>query len=224
MALKMKELMQLTGESKSTVLYYVKEGLLPEPEKPKPNVHLYDEECVQIIKFIKYLQSNLSYSIAQIQTILQLNNFNFDSSFEILIHSLEHLSGIKSSNRYSEQELLKLVDLTSEELEEYKAKGYVYERFDGYTDKEIEVIHLLQRVKQTGFDESLLKQYVDAATQLAQQEYQTGAALLNNSDNQVNQNYRLIFDLILMFKPYVFNMLTIREHQRQTGETANEDE
>ena len=52
MALKMKELMLATGESKSTILYYVKEGLLPQPQKPKPNVHLYDESAVEILRLI----------------------------------------------------------------------------------------------------------------------------------------------------------------------------
>jgi len=55
MALKMKDLIAKSGESKSTILYYIKEGLLPQPQKPKPNVHLYDEVCIDIIKFIKYL-------------------------------------------------------------------------------------------------------------------------------------------------------------------------
>jgi len=224
MSLKMKELVSQTGESKSTILYYVKEGLLPEPEKPKPNVHLYDEKCVKIIKFIKYLQNNLSYSIAQIQTIMQLNNFSFDASFENLIQSLEHISGIKSSERYTEKELLELVDATEDEINEYKLKGYIYDRHDGYTDKEIEVINILQRVKQTGFEETLLMHYVDAAKQMAKYEYQTGAALLDSTDNQVNQHYRLIFDLILMFKPYVFNMHTIREHQQQTAVNPNEND
>ena len=76
MQLKMKDLMLQTSESKSTILYYVKEGLLPEPSKPKPNVHLYDQSCIQIIKFIKYLQHNFSYSIAEIQTIFQDNHFD----------------------------------------------------------------------------------------------------------------------------------------------------
>jgi len=216
MPLKMKDLVNQTGESRSTILYYVKEGLLPEPEKPKSNVHLYDEKCVKIVKFIKYLQNNLSYSIAQIQTVLQLNNFSFDASFENLILSLEHISGVKSGQRYSEQEVIELVDANVEEIKDYKSKGYIYDRQDGYTDKEIEIINILQRVKQTGFDESLLENYVQAAKQMAEAEYQTGAALLNSSDSQVNQHYRLIFDLILMFKPYVFNMHTIREHQHQT--------
>jgi len=50
MALKMKELIAQSGESKSTILYYVKEGLLPQPSKPKPNVHLYDESSVEILR------------------------------------------------------------------------------------------------------------------------------------------------------------------------------
>ncbi len=44
--LKMNDLVKLSQTPKSTVLYYVKEGLLPEPVKDKPNFHLYDEYCV----------------------------------------------------------------------------------------------------------------------------------------------------------------------------------
>ena len=56
--------------SKSTVLYYVKEGLLPEPVKDKPNFHLYDEYCVELLSFIKYLQSNFNATISQIKALL----------------------------------------------------------------------------------------------------------------------------------------------------------
>ena len=93
MAYKMKELMALSDESKSTILFYIKEGLLPEPQKPKPNVHLYDESCVQILKFIKYLQHNFSYSISEIQNIFKDNNFDLDGSFEMMVRSLELISG-----------------------------------------------------------------------------------------------------------------------------------
>ena len=43
MSIKMAELMKKTGETRSTLLYYVKEGLLDEPQKPKANVHLYSD-------------------------------------------------------------------------------------------------------------------------------------------------------------------------------------
>jgi len=95
--IKMKELMEATGESKSTLLYYLKEGLLPEPQKPKPNVHLYDEKSVKIVKFIKYLQEHLSYSIAQIKEVFLSNSFNFDDSFEMIIASLKVMTDTKDS-------------------------------------------------------------------------------------------------------------------------------
>jgi DNA-binding transcriptional MerR regulator len=58
--LKMNELVRLSGESKSTLIYYLNDGLLPQPQRPKPNVALYDEKCLEIIKFIRYLQNSLA--------------------------------------------------------------------------------------------------------------------------------------------------------------------
>ncbi len=92
MSLKMKELVEKSGESKSTILYYIKEGLLPQPQKPKPNVHLYDENCIKIIGFIKYLQEHMHYSISQIKEIFSSNNFNYDDNFDLMINSLKLLN------------------------------------------------------------------------------------------------------------------------------------
>lgn len=49
----MRELVRRTGVSKATILHYVAEGLLPEPERPKPNVALYDEVCVELVAYIR---------------------------------------------------------------------------------------------------------------------------------------------------------------------------
>ena len=70
--LKMNDLVKLSQTPKSTVLYYVKEGLLPEPVKDKPNFHLYDEHCVKLLSFIKYLQSNFNATISQLKHFLHI--------------------------------------------------------------------------------------------------------------------------------------------------------
>ena len=67
--LKMNDLVKFSQTPKSTILYYVKEGLLPEPVKDKPNFHLYDERCVALLAFIKYLQTNFNASISQIKDL-----------------------------------------------------------------------------------------------------------------------------------------------------------
>ena len=214
MQLKMKDLMLQTSESKSTILYYVKEGLLPEPSKPKPNVHLYDQSCVQIIKFIKYLQHNFSYSIAEIQTIFQDNHFDFDGSFEMMVRSLELISGGRENIWYTKSDFLKLVAMDEKTLKSYQEKGYLFERAKGFSVKEVEIAEILERAKAFGLDFTLFDAYVTDAKFLASKENDVGASLLKENDESHNSRYELLFDLILKFKPYIFNMHTVQAHQK----------
>jgi len=214
MTLKMKELMLLTGESKSTILYYIKEGLLPEPSKPKPNVHLYDINCVQIIKFIKYLQHSFSYSISEIQAIFNDNKFNFDGSFESMVKSLELISGGRDNVWYTREDFLELVEMNSEELSSYQERGFLFERSKGFSSKEVEVAEIVKRAKQLGLDFALFDTYVEHAKILATRENEVGSELLSIDNEAHNSRYELLFDIILTLKSYIFNMHTVQEHQK----------
>jgi len=213
MQLKMKDLMLQTGESKSTILYYVKEGLLPEPSKPKPNVHLYDISCVQILKFIKYLQHNFSYTIAEIQSIFQDNHFDFDGSFEMMVRSLELISGGKDNVWYTKSDFLKLLSMDEKTLKSYQKKGYLFERAKGFSAKEVEMAEILERAEDLGLDFTLLDAYVNDAKILATKENDIGSDLLKEETETHNARYELLFDLILKLKPYIFNMHTVKAHQ-----------
>ena len=215
MSLKMKELMAMTGENKSTILYYIKEGLLPEPSKPKPNVHLYDESCVQIVKFIKYLQHNFSYSISQIKTIFENNRFDFDGSFEMIIDSLSLISGGKGSDRYSESMFLKLTNIDEATLHSYLQKGYLFESESGFGRREVEIVEILQRAKALGLDFALMDSYVAHAEVLAREENEAGHRLLQSDEMTHNARYELLFDLVLTLKPYIFNTHTIKAHKER---------
>jgi len=214
MALKMKELMTLSDESKSTILFYIKEGLLPQPQKPKPNVHLYDESCVQILKFIKYLQHNFSYSISEIKSIFKDNTFDFDGSFEMMVRSLELISGSRDNVWYGQEEFLNLLNMDEKTLKSYQEKGYLFERAKGYSKKEIEIAEILERANALGLEYSLLDSYVSDAKVLAQKENEVGSQLLKDDTQSHNARYELLFDLILTLKPYIFNMHTVQTHQQ----------
>jgi predicted DNA-binding transcriptional regulator AlpA len=54
--LKMKDLERATGVGRETIRFYIREGLLPEPERPGRNVAWYDESFVDRIALIKELQ------------------------------------------------------------------------------------------------------------------------------------------------------------------------
>ena len=220
MALKMKELMTLSEESKSTILYYLKEGLLPAPEKPKPNVHLYDVSCVQILKFINYLQQNFSYSISDIKSIFQKNHFDFDGSFEMLVDSLELISGGRDDVWYNKNTFLEKVGLDEETLDTYQAKGYLFERTKGYSSKEVQIVRILQLSHTLGLDMTLLDDYVKDAKVLAQKENCVGSKLLADDTISHNTRYELLFDVVLKLKPYIFNMHTVQTHKQTIAKEA----
>jgi DNA-binding transcriptional MerR regulator len=54
--LKMRDLERLTGVGRETIRYYIREGLLPEPERPSRNVAWYDQRFVDRLALIKELQ------------------------------------------------------------------------------------------------------------------------------------------------------------------------
>ncbi len=215
MALKMKELIEQTGESKSTILYYLKEGLLPEPKKPKPNVALYDDSAVNIIKFIKYLQRNFSYSIAEIKHIFANNRFEFDNSFENLIEAIKALR-LNSDGSYTKEEFLDLAKIDPKELEEFIAKGYISNGL--YGKGELEIVDILKRAKAMHLDFSLIDSYVAHAKELAKLENDVGANLLADDSKEHNGRYELLFDIILKLKPYIFNSYTVKEHQKRIND------
>ena len=222
MALKMKQLMEETGESKSTILFYVKEGLLPEPEKPKPNLHLYDESCINIIKFIKYLQNQFSYTIAQIQGVFKENKFTFSDDFSMMLRSLELMAGSPNATWYEDEDFLELAELSQEELNEYIAKGWLFKQEKGFSSQELKLVALFKRAKALNLNTKLFDSYVKSAIQMAEIEYALGSELLESDKTLNNEHYELIFDSILTLKPYIFNMHTMQEHQKQMEQKNKE--
>ena len=220
MALKMKELMLQSGESKSTILYYVKEGLLPQPQKPKPNVHLYDESAVEILRFIKYLQHNFSYSISEIKAIFAQNNFRDAKSFGMMVNALELIAGDKENRWYSREDFLEITSLSDVELDAYLSRGLLFERAQGFSGKEVEVAAILKRAADLGLDETLLDHYVQSARALAKEEFSAGAKMMKADPQRHVEHYELFFDMILTLKPYLCDMHTVAEYQTQYKEEA----
>lgn len=69
--LKMKELVGATNVPKSTILLYVKQGLLPTPVKTSANMAWYAPLCIQRIAFIKQVQSSRRLPLAAIKGLIR---------------------------------------------------------------------------------------------------------------------------------------------------------
>ncbi len=66
----MGDLEEATGVGRETIRFYIREGLLPEPERPARNVAWYDESFVERIRFIKELQEKRYLPLHVIQRIV----------------------------------------------------------------------------------------------------------------------------------------------------------
>jgi DNA-binding transcriptional MerR regulator len=169
---------------------------------------------VEILRFIKYLQHNFSYSIAEIKAIFAENNFHGGESFEMMVNALELLSGGKENRWYSREDFLEVSGLSEEALERYVKKGLLFERLKGFGSKELEVAQVLRRAEALGLDDALLGHYVEAAKMLAEKEFDAGARMMRSDPQSHTKHYELFFDLILTLKPYLCNMHTVEVYRK----------
>ena len=212
MPLKMKELVARTGESKSTLLYYVKEGLLPEPLKPKPNVHLYDESSVEIVRFIKYLQEMFSYTLDEIKTIFDQTSFDREGGFEMMVHALEIAARGKPLKWYTREAFLVECDLNESQLQSYLEAGYLLEHPQGFGSIEVEIVSVLKRLERMGLERRLIDAYVESARAIAVRENEAGARMFDALEEETPEHYELMFDIVLKLKPYLYNIHSVKTY------------
>jgi DNA-binding transcriptional MerR regulator len=211
MDFKISELVELTHVPKSTILYYIKEGLLPEAQKLKSNVHRYSEEHVELIKYIKYMQQEMGSSIEQIKGILQNKNQSMASSFSMLAPLMETLSGIPSTAKhYTKQEFIDYYDVEPALLEQLLEDNIlVPTNKDDFTDKEASIIRLIEDYIEIGLDYTLLKTYVEQAKAMADLECQLQKQLCKRrTDENFSTLWKIMFETLFNAKSYLFSRYT----------------
>ena len=215
MPMKMNELVKKSETPKSTILFYLKEGLLPEPLKPKPNQHLYDDSCVEIIQFIKYLQKHFNCSIDELRSLIAREGFDVNRGFETLLDTLDIIMGAAHREHYDAEALCARFGISEAQLRDYTDRGLLFTRDGHYTAKELEVLEILVEGARQGVDALILESYVAHARALAKLEVELGRRLLGDAGER-NGALKALFDTTLILKPYLFNMHTLatyREHK-----------
>src|SRR5450756_853703 len=64
------ELSRRTGVSTSAINYYVRQGLLPPPQKSAPNMAYYDPGYIDMVTSIRVLQREKGMSLSQIKEMV----------------------------------------------------------------------------------------------------------------------------------------------------------
>ncbi|WP_353200693.1 MerR family transcriptional regulator [Sandarakinorhabdus sp.] len=72
--MRMRDLEKASGVGRETIRYYIREGLLPEPDKASRNSARYSDEHVARLKAIKRLQEERFLPLAVIRTLLEADD------------------------------------------------------------------------------------------------------------------------------------------------------
>lgn len=177
--MKMRDLEQRTGVRREMIHFYFRNGLLPEPERPKPNVAVYGEKHVRSILAIRRLQDEQRLSIQEIKQSLDghaakvpadaMAYRHLDQLMAARLgadHTLVPLASLTRSYPKAEADARTLAEVGSIELVTRRGKRYL-----SRVDARIVAIWGEMRragyTEETGFSADVTALYVDRAKDLA---------------------------------------------------------
>ena len=213
MEYKISELVARTHVPKSTILYYIREGLLPEAKKLKSNVHRYSDEHLELIKYIKYMKEEIGSSNEQIKQALQHKNQSLSTSFTMLAPLMNTLSAIPADAvHYTKEQFIEAFQVDRAFLEMLLEDGIVLPvSQDDFTDKEASIISLVTYFQHVGVDYAILKAYVVHAKALSALECSMQAQLCDQrSDENFSTLWKIMFETLFSAKEYIFKRHTYR--------------
>jgi len=219
---KISEVVAKTGVPKSTILYYIKEGLLPEAEKIKPNVHRYSDEHVERLKYIRYMQEEVGSTNEQIKTALGNANRSLSSSLTMIEPLMNTLSRVPAdATHYTKSQFIDTFGLDAALVDALLEKGVLLPTAkDDFTKKDAAVVKLVELYKSLGIDPEILEAYAEHAKALAALERQMQQSLCTlRTDENFSDLWKLLFETLFTAKPYLFD-----RHSYHTFISALKDE
>jgi DNA-binding transcriptional MerR regulator len=162
-SLKMRELEQETGVGRETIRFYLREGLLPEPERPKRNVARYSQIHVDRLKAIKRLQQERFLPLNVIKTIMKAQDAETAGGiggFIGLENALYPLLGDpKNLEPRKLEQVAEEAGLGVDEVHELVQIGFVQpDTRDGaiwLDSRNARIVSLWRQIKDAGFTEEL---------------------------------------------------------------------
>ena len=213
MEYKISELVTKTNVPKSTILYYIREGLLPEAKKIKSNVHRYNDEHVELVKYILYMKNQIGSSNEQIKHALQNRNQSLSSSFTMLEPLMNTLSSVPSNaTHYTKATFIETFSLDKTVVEQLlKDEILMPLAPDEFTEKEHTIVKLVLHFQEVGVGYDILKSYVHHAKALSKLEHQMQEQLCaTRSEENFSTLWKIMFETLFNVKEYLFKRHTYR--------------
>lgn len=185
--MKMQDLERATGVGRETIRFYIREGLLPQPERPSRNVAWYDESFVAQVALIKELQQKRFLPLQvikaivgsdaepprdEVKALLELDGKLFPAVGGGAEISAERVTEVARRTALKAAEIRQLADTGLIEIETREGDQWL-------EDTAIRIVELWAKLRQAGYSSELgfgpenLRLYVDFVRWLAREELRT---------------------------------------------------
>ena len=186
--IKMKELESRSGDGRETIRYYIREGILPMPNKPRANVAFYSQVHLKRLLAIKYMQQEREMSLGRIKSILSSGDFDKlsgPSSLKGLDQLLPALlDGAAASENLTLNQVIQKTGLSESVIEDLVERGVITRSLDNvskgnhgqFSYRDVIILEKWAQAKEAGYtenkgyDNNLLDLYKKTIDQLAQYE------------------------------------------------------
>lgn len=153
MAMRMRELEKASGVSRETIRYYIREGLLPEPDRQHRNSAVYDENHLALLLAIRRLREDRFLPLSVIRTLLHGEDDSWTDP--VNLPEISHLLQVRLD---SEGEWADAADFLLEQamdVEDYADAvrvGTIHPSASGQiSPRDQRVLRLLQDIRKLGF-------------------------------------------------------------------------
>ncbi len=153
--MRMRELEKRTGVGRETIRFYIREGLLPEPERASRNSASYTDDHVARVRAIKRLQEERFLPLAVIKNLLDAS----DGDSWLHADAFPHLDAtlrarLDNGERVAVARVIEQTGATRAEIEEAVANGTVSIAADETMDpRDAGIVKALAELKSIGFTE-----------------------------------------------------------------------
>ncbi|MDD3591491.1 MAG: MerR family transcriptional regulator [Sulfurovum sp.] len=215
MEYKISELVRKSGVPKSTILFYIKEGLLPEANKLKPNVHRYSDSHLELLHYIGYMKEHFGSTNEQLKDILQFKDQSFSTSSGMIVPLMNTLSAIPSdAKHYTKAEFIEHFRVEESLLDQLMEDEIILPlNADDFTEKEASIIKLIGYFQEVGIEYEILKMYVFHAKALSLLEHQIQSKLCDiRNEKNFSTLWKIVFETLFNAKTYIFNRQTYKAY------------
>ena len=153
--MRMRELEKRTGVGRETIRFYIREGLLPEPERASRNSASYTDDHVARVRAIKRLQEERFLPLAVIKNLLDAS----DGDAWLHADAFPHLDAmlrarLDNGERLPVARIMEQTGATPEDIDHAVEEGTVSVAADGTMDpRDAGIVKALMELKHIGFTE-----------------------------------------------------------------------